>query len=214
MSDINTNTKIPLRHEQNENATATSTPFSKRTIKRAPLQKQDDLKERRRTNFLRNVKDKRDDRRYEARGEDIMRLDFVQKRRAYEAELARNAPREEVDDDELPSWSQQCSQMQMSSQHLPEEEVEEFVRDEDAELEALLEFMPEENAEGAEAEGEMDVQDDLWSDDADYDALFSEVMGMEEGGESTTTVGNKMALVNAHHVQQQQSGNDDEMDMS
>ncbi|EME38523.1 hypothetical protein DOTSEDRAFT_75896 [Dothistroma septosporum NZE10] len=203
----------PPRREANQcqNENATTTPFSKRPIKRAPLQNQDNLKERRRTNFLRNVRDKREDRHYEARGEDIMRLDFVQKRRAYEAELARHAPREE-EEEELPSWSQEGSQMMMSSQVVPEEEeVEDFVRGEEGELEALLEFMTESNGEG---EVEMEEQQELWSDDADYDALFEEVLS-KEGGAQNQQVGDMMEG-NANHVQQQQqqSGDGDAMDMS
>ena len=140
-----------------------------------------------------------------------MRLEFVRKRRAFEAELARSAPSDEPEEDELPSWSQmQMSSMQASSQQLPEEEVEDFVRDEEGDLEALLEFMPDENR--LEAEEGMEVEEELWSDDADYDALFSEVLGLEENTQIQSA--NAKVQANAQHVQQQQNGDDDEMDMS
>lgn len=46
-------------------------PFSKRPVKKAPSPKPDELKERRRKLFLRKVQDGREERRFEARGEDV-----------------------------------------------------------------------------------------------------------------------------------------------
>lgn len=46
-------------------------PFAKRAVKKAPSPKHDDLKERRRSMFLKKVKEGREDRRFEARGEDV-----------------------------------------------------------------------------------------------------------------------------------------------
>lgn len=52
-------------------------PFSKRAVKKAPSPKQDELKERRRKQFLKKVAHERDDKRFEARGEDVfIRLPF------------------------------------------------------------------------------------------------------------------------------------------
>lgn len=48
-----------------------SIPFAKRPVKKAPSPKQDELKERRRSMFLKKVRDGRDDKRFEARGEDV-----------------------------------------------------------------------------------------------------------------------------------------------
>lgn len=45
--------------------------FSRRPVKKAPSPKQDELKERRRKLFLKKVSDVRDDKRFEARGEDV-----------------------------------------------------------------------------------------------------------------------------------------------
>lgn len=133
-----------------------------------------------------------------------MRLEFVRRRREYEDELARNAPSPSAEEEEaeLPGWG---SQMDVSSQAIPEEEVvEEFVRDEEEEMRTLLEYMPD---------GEMRTQwsdgiENLWSDDADYDALFSEVLLSQEN-------------VSPSQQQRQQSdggggggGGGEEMDMS
>lgn len=46
-------------------------PFAKRAVKKAPSPTQDELKERRRRNFLRKVEEGREGRRFEARGEDV-----------------------------------------------------------------------------------------------------------------------------------------------
>ena len=58
-----------------ENASNKSTEklgaFSKRPVKKAPSPKQDELKEKRRRNFLKRVSDGRDDKRFEQRGEDV-----------------------------------------------------------------------------------------------------------------------------------------------
>jgi hypothetical protein len=175
-------------------------PFSQRPIKLAPSAKQDELKDRRRNAFLRKVHNQREDKRFEARGEDIMRLEFVRRRREYEDELARNAPSPSAEEEEaeLPGWG---SQMDVSSQAIPEEEVvEEFVRDEEQEMRALLEYMPDEEMRTQWSDG----SENLWSDDADYDALFSEVLLSQEN-------------VSPSQQQQQQSGGGgggEEMDMS
>jgi hypothetical protein len=116
---------------------------------------------------------------------------------------------------DLPSFSSGgfSSQMQMSSQRPPvstappplndEEEIDRLLRDEDEELEMLLSYMPS-NGAGIDTgetrrrhEGE--DNDSLWSDDADYDALFSEVILNQEA-----------------QMQQQlpDEGGDVEMDMS
>lgn len=46
-------------------------PYSKRPVKKAPSPKQDELKERRRKLFLKKVQDEREEKRFEARGEDV-----------------------------------------------------------------------------------------------------------------------------------------------
>ena len=46
-------------------------PFAKRAVKKAPSPKAEDLKERRRKIFLKKVKEEREEKRYESRGEDV-----------------------------------------------------------------------------------------------------------------------------------------------
>ena len=47
------------------------TRFSQRPVKRAKVPKQDELKERRRSMFLKKVEEEREERRFERRGEDV-----------------------------------------------------------------------------------------------------------------------------------------------
>lgn len=56
---------------QKEEQKCAHTPFAKRPVKKAPSPKQDELKERRRGMFLKKVKEGREDKRFEARGEDV-----------------------------------------------------------------------------------------------------------------------------------------------
>lgn len=118
----------------------------------------------------------------------MMRLDFVQRRREWEAEQARSAPSdlspgeeeedEEKEDDALPSSMHVASQLQ-------EEEVDEVLRREDEELEALLSFMPVDGEEQVEIREEAEKDLRYWySDDDDYDKLFEEFME-GEGGKRT-----------------------------
>ena len=167
--------------------------FSKRLVKKAPSPRQDELKEKRRKNFLKRVSDGREDKRFEARGEDIMRLDFCQRQKQWEAEQASLAPTLpfEADDDldekedmnELPVSSWTGSAMQISQQlrfSQPEEDVDDVLAMEDEELAALLEYMPNDAVSNGEGGVEGDARSEhLWSDDEDYDALFSELMEQE-----------------------------------
>lgn len=133
----------------------------------------------------------------------MMRLDFMRRQRAWEAEreaLAASQVVEEEEAEDLPM----ASSMPMGG----EDEVEEFLRDEDKELEALLEYMP--HADEA-MNGDDDDFDEtsLWSDDADYDALFSEVLSQQQ--EETAAVQSSQIMPSTQSLE---NGGDDEMDMS
>lgn len=113
-----------------------------------------------------------------------MRLDFVQRQRQWEAEQARNAPQmpsdppeEEDEDYDLPMSSGNAMQISAPSTQMPQllyDEVEEVLQRENQELEALLSYMPAD-----EYDGDQHSEHHLWSDDDDYDALFSELMEQE-----------------------------------
>ncbi|KAF2210042.1 hypothetical protein CERZMDRAFT_86366 [Cercospora zeae-maydis SCOH1-5] len=227
-------------HPINLPRTAPKLLFSQRSIKRNPLQAPSSsttLRTARRNNYLRKVSDKRDDKRFETRGEDLMRLDFLSRQRAWEADRAREAKKamwvsddviiedeEEgyADDEqyELPVTSQMGTAWRSSGiREEGEDEVEEFVRDEGRELEALLEFMPRDgDADEMEEDGVDETS--LWSDDADYDELFEEVLlgqGQQDGDGGHNAVGDAMMssqMMSDVKKQQQQGGCGDEMDVS
>ncbi|KJX92803.1 hypothetical protein TI39_contig5824g00019 [Zymoseptoria brevis] len=223
----------PPRREVSEQ----NLPFAQRRIKVAPpVARAGDLKERRRGQFLKKVERGREEERWEKRGDDILRMDFMQRQREWEAAQARSAAslaleesayEEEQEDDamdggedrmpetvDLPTFSSSGfgSQMQMSSQRRlassaprlqpqpsDQDEIERLLRDEDEELEMLLSYMPTEGDAQSQHKGG-DDGDSLWSEDADYDALFSEVLNQE-------------AQMQRAEKQQDESG-DVEMDLS
>ena len=133
-----------------------------------------------------------------------MRLDFVQRQKAWEAEQARDAPQipsgpiEEEDEDvyDLPSSSSNA--MQISSQQ-PDDQVDEVLQREEEELEALLEFMP-----GQEGDAH---SEHLWSDDDDYDALFSQFMEQD-------AMGGQVHQIQIHTQPPPPSQDKDAMDLS
>ena len=110
-----------------------------------------------------------------------MRLDYLQRQKQWEAELAREAPQipldlpeDEEDDNEndLPVSSSNAMQISAPSTQQPpspDDEVDEVLQRENEELEALISYMPA-------SEDDRQSEQHLWSDDDDYDALFSEFM--------------------------------------
>ncbi|KAK4541240.1 hypothetical protein LTR36_008156 [Oleoguttula mirabilis] len=168
-------------------------PPQRAVVKKAPVVRQDELKERRRGMFMRKVREGREEKRWESRGEDMMRLDFMQRQRQWEAEQAREAPplpaetideeEDDIDDtNDLPSWD---NAMQVSAppsqqqQSMPDDELDEVLQRENEELEALLSYMPGEQQENVANNDKR--SDHMWSDDDDYDALFSEFVQQSDG---------------------------------
>ncbi|TKA48401.1 hypothetical protein B0A54_00536 [Friedmanniomyces endolithicus] len=121
-----------------------------------------------------------------------MRLDFMQRQRAWEAEQARDAPysttdsieEEEEDEDEdaalyeLPSSSSRNTMQMLQSmsqgQPMPEQEEEELdavLRREQEEMEALLSYMPIDEPQSSSVDVMNNAQSfgNLWSDDDYYD---------------------------------------------
>ncbi|KAI6821624.1 hypothetical protein KC332_g10105 [Hortaea werneckii] len=193
-----------VNREERNTQPAKFTTQPKREVRKAKVPKQDELKEKRRHMFLRKVKEGREDKRWESRGEDIMRLDFMQRQRAWEAEQAREAPlipsdppepEEEEADFELPT-SSNAMQISQTSEPPREDEADEIAQQEEQELEALLEYMPGQHpVQTFSSERNETHPEHLWSDDDDYDALFSELVesdgamhDYERGQENTAPV--------------------------
>ena len=60
-----------VNQEERKFPPAKFTPQPKREVRKAKVPKQDELKEKRRHMFLRKVKEGREDKRWESRGEDV-----------------------------------------------------------------------------------------------------------------------------------------------
>jgi hypothetical protein len=191
----------------------TPDPRSRPNPQRAPLPKPATLNSLRRTAFFHKIQSRRDDRRFEARGEDMMRWDFMRRQRAWEADREREAEEvaSSIPDEEEEGEEEDAGIMRDAGEYdlpttgnvrgasmgwpaLRDGEVEEFVRDEEGEIEALLEFMPRDNKGGGGKNNGEDDEMSLWSDDADYDALFSEVLEREGQGEGQQAVMDEMDM--------------------
>ncbi|KAK5110147.1 hypothetical protein LTR62_006281 [Meristemomyces frigidus] len=159
--------------------------YSKRSVKKAPSPKPDEVREKRRGIFLKKVREGREDKRYEQRGEDIMRLDFMRERRNWEEDRARDAAylssepiEEEVEDVALAlpclaagdAMQLQISEPGTQQQSMLEEELDEVLMREQEEMEALLSFMPDVEQQA------MGALEHSGSDDDEDDALFAQVM--------------------------------------
>lgn len=117
-----------------------------------------------------------------------MRLEFLRGRRAWEAQLAKEAegfvdeePEERGEEERgwetgLPESSRMVMSGPSTQQPWDEVEAEEALMREQGELEALIEYLPGEGPEVGQGE-----EQNLWSDDDDYDALFSEFVEQDGG---------------------------------
>lgn len=124
--------------------------------------------------FFKRVQNSREDKKWEARGEQIQQLDFVSERKRWEAEKARQAPPEnDVFDDDveedatLPEWSNACPQFEEGMT-----EADWVAAQEEYELQQMIASMEYENDASSQHYG---------SDDDDYDSIFMECEGVADG---------------------------------
>ncbi|TKA65502.1 hypothetical protein B0A49_05716 [Cryomyces minteri] len=167
--------------------------FSKRPIRANPaLQSRDVVKERRRDLFLKKVQQGRDNRKWEARGDQMMRLDFMSRQKRWEAEQARHAPllSDPPEDDDMdeydapllssqasthPSCSSQCTQSASNPttptiHAVPDNEVDVILQQEDEELDALVSMLESEQHERNQQRKAQDAS--YGSDEEDYDSFM------------------------------------------
>ncbi|KAF1960168.1 hypothetical protein CC80DRAFT_438751 [Byssothecium circinans] len=148
-------------------------PVSQRAYKPNPLvQSRDAAAQKRRDMFFRKVQKGRDDKKWDARGEQIQRLDYISEHKRWEAEKARQAPEvgEEIVDDEEGLPIAASSFMGSSApQQQPEQEVAEaeyMIEQEEWELQQLIASMEEQERDN--------VSQHYGSDDEDYNSIFME----------------------------------------
>ncbi|KAF2759733.1 hypothetical protein EJ05DRAFT_509445 [Pseudovirgaria hyperparasitica] len=167
-------------------------PYSKRSIKQAPINRgREEVRDKRRDLFLKKVKEGREDRNWEAKGEQILRMDFMKEQKKWETEKARSAPKfdEFAEDDEPqdeimlssqpyqthPSFQTSSLNSALASHH-EEAEAEALLRQEQEELDAMLAAIEDqENIEQA-----YQLPSHFGSDDEDYDSLFMDYLSTQE----------------------------------
>lgn len=171
-------------------------PYAKRPIKQNPFTQRakdpnsrESARETRRKLFLQQVAQKRDDRQFEERGDQLLRLDWRSERRRWEDQQARNAPAwsDQVDEEDIPIDSQGEPSIMMSPKssrkavlddedkpQSAEEEAERLRQHEEAEMEELLGLMDD-------SEQKSQTSSRYGSDD-EYDGIFSDLVEDDGGG--------------------------------
>ncbi|KAI9879996.1 MAG: hypothetical protein M1830_006113 [Pleopsidium flavum] len=149
----------------------TTPALTKRTVKPNPLlqlQEKDCGRRRRRDLFLRRVRQDGEERKWEARGEQVLRMEFISRQKRWEAEQARLAAESTTafEDGEMATGA-------ADGQSSDADVVEQVLSQEDQELEALVSLL---ETEGKDSQDRVRSPTEYGSDDEDYDDIFMEVL--------------------------------------
>ncbi|KAF1988116.1 hypothetical protein K402DRAFT_453278 [Aulographum hederae CBS 113979] len=173
-------------------------PFSKRAAKTASTlrpQSRDETRERRRNMFMKKVQQGREDSRWASRGDQILRSDYVQQLRRWEAEQDQRAPsffeppEEDEDENDDTIYASFGSQQEsfLFSQPMPQssnmedvaEEADAVARAEDEYLDEMISSIENEHETNNTVEKDLASQH-FGSGDEDYDSLFWELVSVEQ----------------------------------
>ncbi|KAF2872403.1 hypothetical protein BDV95DRAFT_606019 [Massariosphaeria phaeospora] len=171
-------------------------PVPHRAYKPNPIvQTRDVATQRRRDMFFRKVQNDRDNKKWQARGDQLQRLDYISDQKRWEAEKARQAP-EVVDhylDDEVLDDAMSSYTPSGTPQATDEEDY--ILAQEEYELQQLITSMEEEQ------DNQEHTSQHYGSDDEDYDQLFMECITAPDV---------------QHHPNEMNAGygNEDSMDMT
>ncbi|KAI9706326.1 MAG: hypothetical protein M1820_004902 [Bogoriella megaspora] len=191
LAPISANARLPRQAMADD--FKSRTPYSKRQIKSNPLLRPRDQNiERRRNAYLKQMQERRSDRNWATRGEQILRSDYVSERKQWESQQAKSAPMLdeplEEDEAELPTFSSQGQIFQSQTmldvtQPSSDDarEADEARQQEEEELEALVALMEaEESPERTTRNQGEDSQ--RFGSDEDYDDIFLNLL--ESGDQS------------------------------
>ncbi|KAB5577511.1 hypothetical protein GE09DRAFT_521152 [Coniochaeta sp. 2T2.1] len=168
---------------------ATSTPRPNPVVK-----KREEMRESRRRLFLKNVRERGDDRAWERRGGDqeVLRLEWSrlnnELRQQKEADLAVFGTDADIEEavqlQELSGAGQHDGLLQEPGTDIDDMMVDAIAREEEAEIEALLSSMPDGDGDGDRemGNGEGRPESVYFSDEEDYDALFMELSQQDDTG--------------------------------
>ncbi|KAL9126286.1 MAG: hypothetical protein Q9217_004635 [Psora testacea] len=140
-------------------------------LQRSRRHKQD----QRRLSFLRSVRQASDNKRWEARGNQILRQEYIEQQRRWRREQDTSAPEAHPtsDDDDPERQDFTC----LGDQHT--DIVDRLVSQEDQEFEALISIMEDQRTESGYRP---QTQIECSSDDEEYDRLFTEVLEGDSSG--------------------------------
>lgn len=158
---------------------STKPSLERKRARRHPLlERRENEADRRRHLFLNRVKEAGEDKRWQIRGDQILRKDFISQKKQWEEELARNAPEgpvaPEEDESEAHGDDRGSNEAEM---------VDDVLSQENQELEALLSLMNQENRAKDEQEHAMS---DFGSDVDEYDSIFLDALAEVEGNANRT----------------------------
>ncbi|MCJ1261746.1 hypothetical protein MMC22_001614 [Lobaria immixta] len=166
-----------------------------------PLRNMDVERDRRRKDFLRKVRQAGDDQKWRSRGDQILREDYVSRRKQWEEQQAKSAPEmlmvPEDDDVEFSqeSWSKVAEGMEV---------MDDILQHEDQELDTLISGLEESNSTTMEQKCTKTTED-YGSDDEEYVSLCMEAVSAIEAKSTAVSVGD---------TQEATSENFQDMDMS
>ncbi|MCJ1377678.1 hypothetical protein MMC17_000774 [Xylographa soralifera] len=155
----------------NSTSDACKSSFPKRQSKYATLVKNRDTENiKRRDQFFKKVRQNGEDRRWEVRGEQILRTDFLSRQKQWEEEQARRARELAAgpEDEDM-----QAGDVPDSSQDV---DLEQFLSQDDQELEATISMLDNER----QNEPHQNVTTDYGSEDEEYDQYFMDIVQQVE----------------------------------
>ncbi|KIW05410.1 uncharacterized protein PV09_03923 [Verruconis gallopava] len=196
MTAMSSDTRSNTSASSSEN----ETPFSKRDVKPNPLLKKarqtpDEARERRRDMFMKKVERGREEKQWKGRSDQILRSDYIARRRRWEEERNREALRffPDYEDEELPSASsvQQADAVpwpgtpRLVAQPDDEQQVDAIAQMEEEELRALLEMQEQHDADAQVHEYDIPSSPTRYgSDEEDYDEIFMELVSSQHDNEA------------------------------
>ncbi|KAL9596485.1 MAG: hypothetical protein Q9179_004601 [Wetmoreana sp. 5 TL-2023] len=151
--------------------------ISRRDVRQSTLPKVSDLERRRRQQFLRKVRQKGHDRKWDARGEQMLREDFLASERLWLEQQDRSAPT-------LPAFpsDEDIEEVETNIQAQASGMVDQVLAQEDAEVEALVSMFEDQSNEGSLA---TDESANYGSEEESYDLIFMDILSTPSVGESS-----------------------------
>ncbi|KAL8701002.1 MAG: hypothetical protein Q9201_005143 [Fulgogasparrea decipioides] len=170
--------------------------ISRRDVRQSTLPKVSDLERRRRQQFLRKVRQKGHDRKWDARGEQVsiskicakppklslsryqmLREDFLASERLWLEQQDRSAPT-------LPAFpsDEDIEEVETNIQAQASGMVDQVLAQEDAEVEALVSMFEDQSNEGSLA---TDESANYGSEEESYDLIFMDILSTPSVGESS-----------------------------